>query len=709
VKELSAWPDGSLRWVLLHFQANIGAQSRQRYTLQYGDGIRRSESPDTVHLEREGGVIVLDSGPLRVRLSGAEGVGLQMEAWLHGGLMLDAEGQSGFVLRNARGTRFSSRQGEVTSVTVEEAGPLRAIIHAAGDHRNERSERLFGWEMRLYCYAHLPWLEIEYTFINDEDAQHTPLQRIGFELRPTVGSDATGLCGAYEDLYERPDPFNVYIGSRNRMGRFFRADGALIHDQDGQLVQHEGEGKISQLVAHGWMDVSGRDGGVSIALKNMAQLYPKRMAFTGEGLQVDLWPAQAGTLRWHQGMARTHRFLLYFHRGSGRASKVNELCTCYDDDLLLWAPGWYAESGAMGPLFAHQPERYPHIEAALRDYFCQWRANARTQGFADYGDQWMTWAAEQTMANNYIDTALGLALQYARVGERMYYEELEATAWHTMDVDVVHHTTMDPLELGGQRHTGPGHVEYDCEGASNITVAPSQMWTEGLLHYYHLSGHPRALQIACGIGDCFLRMLDRGWGLPPYDIAWHGYRDSGWPLTALLALYETTGEERWMAGCQRILEALVEVQNRSDVWTQEQAGWHRSYSALHLGVIITALSNLHRVTGDERAHDLLIRLGDIFLRQCSFPEGTMVYVTVPFRRWNYYSGLSFESLGYLWELTGDERYLRLGWLAHRHELGAWGASGPIPFRTASLASAWRGNLRYMHWADQAGLLTDLSP
>jgi len=594
-------------------------------------------------------------------------------------------------------------------MAVEEAGPIRAVVHVTGDHRSQEGAKLFSWEVRVYAYAHLPWLEMEYTFVNDEDPRHTDLQRIGLDLRPRVGQGQRALCGAYEDLHESTDPVSTYIGSRTRMGRFFRADGALIYDHEGKLVRREGEGKISQLVAHGWMDLSGAHGGMTVALKHMAQLYPKQMAFTGDGLRVDLWPAQAGPLHWHRGMARTHRFLLVFHHGSGQAARVNETCTCYDDDLLLWAPGWYVESGVLGPLFTHQPDRYPHIEAALRDYFCQWRSNARTQGFTDYGDQWMTWAAEQTMANNYIDTALALALQYARVGERMYYEELAATAWHTMDVDVVHHTTMDPLELGGQRHTGAGHVEYDCEGASNITVAPSQMWTEGLLHYYCLSGHPRALQIARGIGDCFLRMLERGWALPPYPVAWHGYRDSGWPLIALLALYQITGEEKWMAGCQRIVESLVAVQDREDVWTQEMVGWHRSYSALHLGVIITALSNYHRLTGDDQAHGLLMELGDVFLQRCSFPDGSMVYVTVPFRRWNYYSGLSFESLGYLWELTGDVRYLRLGWLAHRQQLGAWGPQGPISFKTASLASAWRGNLRYMHWADQAGLLTDLSP
>jgi hypothetical protein len=632
---------------------------------------------------------------------------------LDGKLVLDGGDHSGFVLVDSAGGTYTSRLGSISSICVEESGPLRATVHLTGDHRSESGQRLFRWELRAYAYAHLPWVEMEYTFVNDADPLHTELRRIGFDVRPRLASGIKGLCGAYRDLYESREPFTTYIAADKhskliRMGRFFTSQGAQIYDQSGRHVEREGAGEWARRVAHGWLDASDDRSGVAVALKWMVQLRPKEMEFTGDGIRVNLWPYRAGGLRWHQGMARTHRFLLLFHHGTGQEARVNEPCTCYDDDLLLWAPGWYVESGVFGPLFAHSPERYPHIEAALRDYAFLWQSSVRRQGFADYGDESKVWAAEEVMANNYIDTAHALALQYARVGERPYYEELESTAWHTMDVDVVHHTTMDPLELGGQRHTGAGHVQYDCEGVSNITVAPSQMWTEGLLEYYYLSGHLRALEIARGIGDCFLRMLDRGWGLPPYHVAWHGPRDSGWPLIALLALFAATGEQKWLDGSQRIVDALVTHQLDDGTWSQEM-GWYRSAGAMQLGVTITALGAYHRSTGDERCRKSLVRAADGLLQLCTAAEGTLVFHSVPYRRWNYHSGVAFEGLGYVWELTGDTRYLRAGWLGHRSSLGAWPFRGPPSAGDMALSIAWRGNLRYMYWAEQAGLLRDLSP
>jgi len=61
-----------------------------------------------------------------------------------------------------------------------------------------------------------------------------------------------------------------------------------------------------------------------------------------------------------------------------------------------------------------------------------------------------------------------------------------------------------------------------------------------------------------------------------------------------------------------------------------------------------------------------------------------------------------------WELTGDICCLRAGWLGQWEALGAWAVKGPACAHYMALANAWRGNLRHMYWADQAGFLKDLS-
>jgi hypothetical protein len=635
-----------------------------------------------------------------------DGFRLPQQVWLDGKPMLSAKGQGGFELVDAQGLTVSTRWGQVSSVTIEQNGPLRAVVHITGDHRSENDERLFGYEVRIYGHAGLPWLEIEYTFINDSDPLYTDLKRIGCGVEMQPDHQVRGLCGAFKDLYEDTSPFSTYLPSAPRTGRFDNSSGAAIYNCRGENVEPAWARELSHKVAHGWLDVSSERGGMTVAIKRMAQMFPKQMVFTGSGLQIDLWPTKAGPLTLHQGMARTHTILLAFHEGTGREAEANKLGTCYDLDVWPWPPGWYTDSGAFGPLFPYQPKKYPRIEIAMRDYFYLWKRGARTAGFLDYGDQYSGWAGAVQMANNYMDVAHALALQYARAGERAYYEEFEATAWQIMDVDVIHHTTGNPVELGGSRHLGEDHVQHNCEGMQGVTVAPSQMWTEGLLEYYYLSGHPRALEIAEGIGECFLRMLDQGWGLWPYPLEWHGSRDSAWPIIGMLALYEATGEHKWMDACQRVLDALLPAQHEDGGWGL-RLGWYRGLAPMQLGITLTGLAQYHQRTGDERVRESLIRLADALCDHATYPDGALMYITVPGHRWNYYSGLEFESLGYVWELTGDTRYLEVGWLGHRRALGGWGLWAGTSTRTLSLASPWRGNLRYMYWADQAGLLTDL--
>jgi hypothetical protein len=231
------------------------------------------------------------------------------------------------------------------------------------------------------------------------------------------------------------------------------------------------------------------------------------------------------------------------------------------------------------------------------------------------------------------------------------------------------------------------------------------MWTEGLLDYYYLSGHPRALEIARGIGDCLLRMLEQGWAKPPYKVIWHSVRDSGWPLIALTALYEATLEQKWLDGCKTIVDALLASQQDVLDWGL-QLGWHRSLAPMHLGIVMTGLSRYHQITGDERVGQSICRAARTLLEKCTYPDGALFYVDNPGWRWNYYSGVAYEPLGYAWKLSGDIRFLKLGWIPHRRCLTNIGLS---QMTGTALADWWRGNLRYLYWADKAGILTDYAP
>jgi len=675
-RPLALWPDGSLRWVWLGFQVDLPPFGHVAYELVDRPGAERQPAAPGVAVSRVPDGFAVDTGPLRFLATPGPGRGLLGQVWLAGQPLLDDTRRLGFDLE-AGGRRYSTAWGQVTQIEVEETGPVRAVLHVRGDHRSTDGGRLFGYDLRLYAYAGLPWLEVEYTFINDADAPETELARLGVELRLQAPETDPGR------------PATLYLAA----------------PQSSDVAAGDDDGSALTGVA-GWMAAGDDRASLAVAVKGCAQLAPKRFHREGARLCVDLWPAEAGPLRWHQGMARTHRMLWWFHTGRDWEPASRSVCAAYAAAPLAWTPRACSETGALGPLLAPEACPLPELEAALHGQFELWHSTNRALGFLDYGDFPQTaqfWKEAGYMGNNQLDLVHALALQYARTGQRRYYDDLEAAAWHLMDVDVIHHTTHDPLELGGARMQGTGHVQYNCEGLADVSVAPSQIWVEGLLEYYYLSGAPRALEIARGIGECLLRMLARGWAQPPYHVAWHGSRDSGWPLIALSALYEATGEARWLAGARQIVDALLAAQGEDGGWDM-WFGWRRCLSALHLGITLTALSRYHALTGEARVRAALLRAADALVARCAFPEGVLIYVDAPGYRWNYYSGVAFEALGYAWALTDDLRYLRAARLAHRRALAR---DRRRPLNGAGLADLWRGTLRYLYWAERAGLLADL--
>ncbi|MEC7556973.1 MAG: hypothetical protein VYA32_07340, partial [Planctomycetota bacterium] len=65
---LSRWPDGSIKWLLLDFQANLAANATTTFAVEYGPGVTRPtvKNPITITDGYEG--MTVDTGRLRMHL-----------------------------------------------------------------------------------------------------------------------------------------------------------------------------------------------------------------------------------------------------------------------------------------------------------------------------------------------------------------------------------------------------------------------------------------------------------------------------------------------------------------------------------------------------------------------------------------------------------------------------------------------------------------
>src|SRR5262249_26448261 len=123
---LARWPDGSVRWLLLDFQADPPAGGSQRYTLTW-QGAGRSAAPADPVLVATDGTPSLRSGDLSVAAG---------EASL---LQIADRAEVRFTLIDADGRVYSA---VAENVAVEAAGPLRGTLVLTGAFRDPSGERV---------------------------------------------------------------------------------------------------------------------------------------------------------------------------------------------------------------------------------------------------------------------------------------------------------------------------------------------------------------------------------------------------------------------------------------------------------------------------------------------------------------------------------------------------------------------------------------
>jgi len=534
---LSKWPDGSVRWALLDWQVDLEPQQTRRWRV----GTGRIVPDRSVKLTDAGDRIDVDTGPLEfsvaknrfapissVRLNGTPFGGGSM------GSFFDLDGK-----------RVEAQAP--TSVRVTESGPLRTRIEMRGHYGDA-----FDYVVRVDAFANQPFVRILHTF-----EQHSPdLFTLVRQLALTMPFAFDGSV-SYSAGREKGEPLAGALP-----GTAF----TLLQGDNETLIaggeRHAGH-------AAGWLDVHDGAHGVALAARFFWQEYPQSFEVRSNGLTYNLWapgvlPAKVG-----MGAAKTHDFVLYFH---GKALPPPALTASLPEPLLGHVDAhWMAATGALRNAIAPGTA----TNAFLRELASGYRAfeqNAEVERWDDGGQVRClapatpgaaTTPAADTLGlerprrgffgmfnwgdwnfRGYHDTTKGcdawgnleydmtqvVALGYAATGERMYYDRMVAAARHFMDVDHIYYQHDHPNWVGMNHPKNPLHFAFALGG-----VDLGHTWTEGLLSYYYLTGDDRALDAARGIADYLVRRS--------HSTALRGNpRQWGWPLIALVATYEATGD-----------------------------------------------------------------------------------------------------------------------------------------------------------------------
>ena len=356
---LAYWPDGSVKWTGLATVASAGNTGPFRVS----NGSAASTG-DKVVVRQTASAVDLDTGKLQCRIpaQGAEFIdSMTIEGRAvarHGRLVCTREDRS-----NPDVVRLERFESSVKRVTVEQAGPLRAVVRIEGVHKAENGSREWlPFTVRLYFYGGQAAVRVVHSIVFDGDQDKDFIRGLGVTfavpMREQVHNRHVRFSAEGEGLWEEPlQPLtgarvlaapgapppspgtfpgnNLYArqlnGERipnkeefNQQGRFLldnwaiwdsyklvqsTADGFQIHKRTNpqSCWLFAGAGKrASGLVFAG--DVTG---GLAVAVKNFWQSHPGALevlnaAAASADLRVWLWSPDAEAMDLRHYDTRNH-------------------------------------------------------------------------------------------------------------------------------------------------------------------------------------------------------------------------------------------------------------------------------------------------------------------------------------------------------------------------------------------------------------------
>ena len=339
-RETARWPDGSVKWIVLDFQVTLEAQESVSCRLECGEDVVRGKVESPLRVVDRDGEIRVDTGPLTfgVRKSRFD---MLEDVELNGNSMFGKDGQWLWILDGDGGT-YSLADGMVREVEVEESTHRRIVIRARGRHGTGGGGALFDYVVRITAFTGLPWVQIEYTFLNTEDAETMEIREITFGTQVDLPEERVGLCGSGHKLFESREPFYLY--HQELLENYGVFSGSPIYYESGERV--DGVGLYEQQLARGWLDVNDGLHGMCVSMRDYLFLYPKEATWKDDRITFSLWPGRAGPIRLQQGVARTFTFMVHCHEGSCTEARAHELAAAFEESLLPRNGPWYLESGA---------------------------------------------------------------------------------------------------------------------------------------------------------------------------------------------------------------------------------------------------------------------------------------------------------------------------------------------------------------------------
>ena len=198
------WPDGSVKW-LLHTAI---LDTRKEYYMQKGEAAKAKEYISAIQAKDDS--VTIKSGRIFCKIQ--KGKSLISSMTRRNTEQQPVSAQLTALIENRGGDNefeinsIMKLTGITEKITLEESGPLRAVVKIEGKHEYiKRKAQIFPFIVRLYFYAGSDEIKMVHTFIFDADENKDYLKGLAFSftcmLTVNCGNRHVGSLGC-RDVYE---------------------------------------------------------------------------------------------------------------------------------------------------------------------------------------------------------------------------------------------------------------------------------------------------------------------------------------------------------------------------------------------------------------------------------------------------------------------------------------------------------------------------
>lgn len=599
---LDRWGDGSVRWLLVEFDADVLPNAASTYALAPDDA--GQPAGPLITIEHAGEVLRVSTGAATIDIP-TSGTGFLAAARVGEASLIRSTAVTAV---DDRGVRHDFA---VQRATVERSGGLRAGIRLDGHFARPSGQPWLDATVRLNFFAGAGTVTVDVDVTNPRAASHPggawDLGDAGSVLIRDLSIEVATKDAAQAEVWGSLDHNDQWGPSGQRFAVYQDSSGGsnwqhLNHvNRDNRVTTAfrgfratRAERSMDGLRATPIASIGRGPSQVSVALPRFWQVFPKSIEAQRDRIRIGMLPDVQGDFHELQGGERSSvTFALCFGRDEVSAEP---LAWVRARSSVSADPLSYRQAGAWSPLAAGSRSSAEGYEALINsaisgdNTFEQRREQIDEFGWRNFGELYADHEAVDGRGhadrpivshyNNQYDAVAGFICRFLQTADHRWWTLADDLARHVADIDL-YHTNRDRAAYNGgyfwhtQHYQAAGtatHRSYSRRsGSSGGGPCSEHNYTTGLMWHHFLTGSEKSRAAVIQLANWVLDMDDgrksrfrwidrRDTGLASVtrspDFLGPG-RGAGNSINALLDAHRLTGELRYLQKADALIARSV--------------------------------------------------------------------------------------------------------------------------------------------------------